>query len=231
MSELLWKYMEERLQQKGYLPVIGRHGPVITISREAGCSANQIAGLVLQQIKSTHHDKDKHGWRIINKEIVQLAAKELEVTPDKIQYVFKAEEKKLLDEMLAALSSRYYKSDTVIRKTIMKVIKSIIDDGFVIMVGRGGVAFTKGRVNAVNVMLHAPLEWRVDNICRKYGTEKKKAGEMVKITDHERKLLIEHFYGSKTDYTIYDAVFNASTLSAEQIAGTIFALVWEKQMI
>lgn len=231
MTELLWKYMEERLQQKGYLPVIQRHGPVVTISREYGCQANIIAGEVLKKIRQKVSKKESQWWRIVNKEVVQLAAKELEIPTDKIEYVFKAEEKKLFDEILEAFSTRYYKNDTTIRKTIMRVIRSIIDDGYVIMVGRGGVAFAREKDNAINIQLQAPREHRIKIISDKYKLNPLEAGALIDNTDKERRILIEHFFGKKTDPSIYDLIINTSTLSVEQVAGLIFYTMEEKNLI
>ncbi len=230
MSELLWKYMEERLQQKGYLPVNLRHGPVITLSREAGCAANPIARALLRLIQQERPAKEKQ-WKIVNKEIVHEAARELEISPDKISYVFKAEERKLLDEMLAALTSRYYKSDQRIRKTITGVIRRIIDDGYVIMVGRGGVAFTRGKTNTLNVFLQAPLEWRIRNVSEKYRIPYDKAAVMVAATDKERKLLTEHFQGKKVDPAIYDVIINVSSFSIEQTAELLYQMAKDKSLI
>jgi cytidylate kinase len=230
MPELLWKYMEQRLQEKGYLPVIQRHGPVITISREYGCQANLIAEELLKMILHKRSKDNKEGWRIINREIVQLAAKELEISTDRVESVLKAEQKKLLDEFLEALSTRYYKNDTTIRKTIMKVIRSFIEDGYVIMVGRGGVAFAKGKENAINIQLLAPKEHRIEIITERLKVKPEEAEKMIDHTDKERQLLLEHFFGKKPDQGIFDLIINTATFSPEQVASVIFHLMEEKRM-
>ncbi len=228
MIDPLWKYMEERLQQKGLLPVEHRHGPVVTISREFGCGANLIANELLVLIKNQTPKPQNLWWRLVNKEIVKTAAEELEVTPDKIEYVFKAQQRKMLDEMLAALSSKYYKNDTKVRKTIMKVIKSYIEDGYVVLVGRGGVTFTREKSNAVNIYLQAPKEWRIQKVVSRYEMTPEKASEMIDQHDKERKALLEYFYGAKTDTSLFDVVYNTKTWKLGQIAESIFLLMRQK---
>lgn len=231
MTELLWKYMEERLQQRGYLPAILRHGPVITISREAGCGGNALAFELFRLIRLRCSPAEKGNWRLINKEVVQLAARKLEIPPEKIEYVFKAQERKLFDEMLAAMSSRYYKSDAQIRKTVVRVIQTFIEDGYVIIVGRGGVAFTRGKQNAINIFLKAPLEHRIKVICEREALSPGKALEVIQERDKERRLLVEHFYGKKTDHTLYDIIINTASWDKDQIVNTILFLMEQKKMI
>jgi cytidylate kinase len=231
MNNLLIKYMEERLKEKGQIPGTRRPGPVVTISREAGCSANTIANLVVEMIPKKSHKENLPHWKVINKEIVHEAAKELDLPPDKIKYVFKAEDRKMLDEMISALSNRYYKSDYIIRKTIMGVIRHIIEDGYVVMVGRGGVAFTRETRNSLNIMLQAPIEWRTNVLCDLYKLEREKARADILHLDKERRLLVDHFYGIKTDLSIYDLVFNCSKFDTEQIAHIIYNAMEMKKMI
>ncbi|MHC1706360.1 MAG: AAA family ATPase [Bacteroidales bacterium] len=231
MPELLWKYMEERLQEKGYLPVTQRHGPVVTISREYGCQANLIAEELIKKIRQRYSKPENQWWRIINKEIVTLAARELEISSERVESVFKAEQKRLFDEILEALSTKYYKNDTTIRKTIMRVIRAIIDDGYVVMVGRGGVAFSKDKENAINIQLQAPLEQRIKVIRQKFNLNPKEAMAMIDHTDKERSLLIEHFFGKTIDSTIYDLIINTGTINIHQVAEIIFHLMEEKRMI
>lgn len=230
MNILLLKYMENRMSEKNgrKLP----HGPVITISREAGCSAGQIADKLLEKInQNLSGRKDQRLWKTINREVVESAARELHLDPSRISYVFRAEAKTLIDDVLAALASKYYKSDMVIRKTIIDIIKSMADEGYSIMVGRGAVAFTKGRKDSLNIMLQAPLDWRVDVISKKHGIKADEANKYVLQTDKERTLLLEHFYKKKTDNTIYDIIYNSESLSTDEIVNSIFNIARDKHIL
>lgn len=231
MQHLLSEYMEKRMQDKGVIPVNVRNGPVVTISREAGCSANLIASILLSKIDFKISSEPVEKWRIVNKEIVINAAKELDLPPERINYIFKAEDRKLMDEIIAALSSRYYKSDILIRKTIIRGIRSNIEDGYLILVGRGGVAFTRRHPAALNIMLHAPVEWRIQQLNLKYGLSPKEAEKQIIETDRERHLLVEHFYGSHIDHKIYDLLFNTSSFKPEEVAEAIFRIMLIKKMI
>ena len=84
----------------------------------------------------------KREWKWLNKQILEESAKALNVSPSKIKYIFQSQRKTMLDEIVGALSTRYYKSDKKMRNTIIEVIRSIAKKGDVIIVGRGGVAFS-----------------------------------------------------------------------------------------
>ena len=223
MNNLLLEYMEARVTEKSGIKQL--HGPVITISREAGCSAGLIAGKLQHCINNKlSAAKNSHLWRTINREVVEKAARELHLDPTKISYVFRAEAKTLIDDVLEALSTKYYKSDISIRKTIVDVIRSMSDEGYSIMVGRGAVAFTKGKKESLNVMLQAPIDWRIEVIRKKHLVSEREAENFIKQTDKERALLLEHFYKKKTDHTIYDVIFNCESFSVDQIVESIFYL-------
>jgi len=99
-------------------------GPYISISREFGCIANNIArklSIKLSTLKQNKGKKQKWNW--INKEILIESAKELELNPEKIEYVFLSQQKSAIDEFVSAMTKKYFKSDKAIRKTIICQLK------------------------------------------------------------------------------------------------------------
>jgi cytidylate kinase len=203
---------------------------VVTLSREAGCPGNLVAQKVYQLIQAQYASPKDNPWRVLNKEIVAEAAQALSTSPEKISYVFRAEDRKWLDEMIFAMSSRYHKSDVKVRKTIVTVIERVIDVGNVVLVGRGGVAFTRNHPNSLNIYLQAPPEWRLEKIREFKQLSHDKALEYMNNTDHDRKGLVNSFYGSETNSTIFDIVFNCASMDIDMLAGTIFYLMKNKQM-
>ena len=113
----------------------------------------------------------------------------------------------------------------------MRIIRSIIEDGYVIMVGRGGVAFSQYANISLNILLQAPIPWRLDRIREKRNLSQEAALKYMNETDRERRLLVDHFYGLKTDTTIYDIVINCSSFTAEEIADSIYRLLIIKKML
>ncbi len=226
----LTKYLSERVEED-YLKKT-QTGPVITFSRECGCPAKIIACKLAEGLtnKAVLKGKDIR-WKYVTKEIMAESARMLQVDPEKIKYVFAYEHKSLLDDVLAAQSNKYYKSDKKIRNTIAKVIRNMADEGNVIIVGRGGVAITHDIPDSLHIMLEAPLEWRAARISEKYNTSIQEAKRSAIDIDRKRKEFREYFEGKGSDYTRFDVTFNCMTLSIEEIVKTICKIAEIRKLI
>ena len=216
----LLKYMSDRLQED--CGKTKEPGPVVTISREYGCPAKRVAQKLTEELTRKMFVKGKDiEWRYITKEIMSESAKELGLDPSKIQYVFKYEQKGLLDDIIVAHSTKYYKSDRRIRNTVAKVIRNISCEGYVIIVGRGGVAITRDIPKSLHVHLEAPLEWRVLRTSAKHNISLEAAEQYALDIDRKRKQFREFFEGKNTDYTRFDITLNSMTLSIDETVNII----------
>lgn len=226
MSNILLKYMIERYEQKKGNVFHSDPGPVVTISSECGCSGKNLAKILLKEINKTYEKRDisKH-WKCISKEILSESARELNLHPSKIKHVFDHKQKSQIDEILAALSDRYYISDKKIRKTIFEVIRSFAYSGNVFIVGRGGVVITRDIPRSLHIKLMAPLEWRVQKIMKKMELSEEKAKEFVLDID-ERRADFKNFYAGKTlTDSIFDLIFNYKTTTDQEIAAVVLGIM------
>jgi len=65
-------------------------GPVVTIARDFGCPARKIAARLTNQLNQLKNSKSKNiRWRWISKEIMAESARELEMDPADIKYIFR----------------------------------------------------------------------------------------------------------------------------------------------
>jgi len=224
------KYFNEILhEQKTKLVEIG---PYISISRDFGCMANVIAQKLSAELTQRNKQKGtKKEWKWINKVILEEASKALELSPAKIEYVFQSQKKTIMDEVVSAMSARYYKSDKKIRKTIVEVIRSIVKTGHVIIVGRGGVAFKNDNPKSLHIKLIAPIEWRVDRISKNYQKTRQEALKYILEIDQERKFLIDSFMGFDTDDSVFDIIFNRQTMDDDVITSIIIQTLEQRKLI
>ena len=227
----LIKYMSNRLQEE--CGNKGQPGPVITISRLYGCPAKKIAQLLTEQLteKMIVKGYKKIQWKMITKEIMSESARELELDPSKIKYVFDYEQKSIIDDIFSAHLSKYYKSDRRIRNTVGRVIRNIACEGHAVIVGRGGVAITRDIPQSLHVYLEAPLEWRVLRASEKHSVSIEEAEKLTKDTDKKRKQFREYFEGKNTDYTQFDITLNCMTLSIEEIVKIILKTAEIRKLI
>jgi cytidylate kinase len=229
---ILQKYLEERHRDKKEDKDFGQPGPVITISREFGCSGKFLADKLAEQLSNQAHVPDKQGdWKVISKEILEHSARELELHPSQIEYVFKYEKKSAIDEILGALSSKYYKSDRKIKNTIKKVIHNIGVEGKSVILGRCGSAITRDIPRSFHLRLIAPLEWRTEVIAKRFNLDPKKAREYVLDIDKKRAQLRNEMAGETVDDTHYDLIINASRFSFDQMVEFIIQGLKVKKVI
>lgn len=231
MSNLLLKYIkrgiEEAQKDKQKQFVLK---PVITISREFGCPSHDIAKLLVEKInEGVQNPEDK--WKWVSKEILEQSALELNIDPSKIEYVFNNQQRSLADEIIAALSSKYYKSDKKIRTTIKEIIDAIAMQGNVVIVGRGGVAITREHPKSLHIRLDAPINWRITRTAQRHGLSDQAAKKKVVDTDKNRMALINDFLGYASDHTIFDVILNCKYLSEEEVVQTIISMAKHKKMI
>lgn len=234
MKNLLMKYMEERYRGEALPMAPPKSGPlpVVTISRETGCSGTTVAVKLVQRLNQVQPgQKDKKEWKVINKEVIELAARELELHPSILEPVFRGEKKSVLDEMVLSMSSKYYKSDRQIKKTITDVIRFYASQGNVVIVGRAGVVIARDYPRAVHIKLQAPVEWRRDVISKKQGISSAEAMKYVQETDKDREKLLADFKIKSSDPTYFDAVINCKSFTIDELVEVIYKLMEVKKLI
>lgn len=204
-------------------------GPVITIARQTGCPGKKVAQQ-LTDILNQRFQKNYKPWKWVGKEIFDEAAKELELPSDEVQKVFK-EKRSIVDEILSSQSQKFYKNDRTVRKTIGQVIRSMANDGNVIIVGRGGVALTRDMQRSLHIYLEAPLQWRAAVISEKQCCTQAEALKYVKEIDKRREQYREYYEGKNTDYTWFDLHFNCMTIKVEEIVETIVKMMEIRKLI
>lgn len=235
MSNLFFKYLDQRFHSKSEPTTqknkhIDSYGPLITISRQAGCSARDIADLLFKAINQNIH-KPSDKWKCVDKDIILDSAKKLDLPPRKIKYVFNSQKKSTMDEIVESLSSRYYKSDNLIRKTIIKVMKEFAETGNTIIIGRAGVALSQHVNRSLNIRLMAPKYWRIKHISKKHRITEEAAKKHINEIDHRRTELIEEFYGKKLEDSMFDVIFNCESITKDEIVNTCLNLMKVKGLI
>lgn len=215
-SNILLKYLEDRHKEPDSENEKPAPGPVITISRYFGCPANLCATDLADMLTEMDTESDEP-WKVISKEILEQAAKELGLTPEKIEYIFKFEKRSSIDDILEALSYKYYKSDRRIRNEVRDVVRTFGEKGRVIIVGRAGVAILRDIPNSLHVKLIAPLDFRVKGVSKRHKISYVAAKKLTLDMDKKRSQLRAEFAGKKMELVDYDLIFNCQTLKSEEI--------------
>jgi cytidylate kinase len=130
-----------------------------------------------------------------------------------------------MDEVIEALSSRYYKSDVKIRKTIAEVIRTIAASGSVVLIGRGSVALTQDIPGSLHIRLQAPEDWRVQKLMAKHGWSWEEALKVARDWDKRRNALIQEFANTRDTESLFHATFSCHKLDRDSIVDAILRLL------
>lgn len=226
IEDTLIKYMTSRLEKE--TPTEKEVGPVITLSREYGCYASHIATLLNERLTES---SKKVKWTVISNEILQEAAKSLEVNPEKISHLFGANEKQFLGDLVESFSSKKYVSDSSIKRAITAIVSSHAEQGNVIIVGRAGCVITKGIAKSLHVRINAPLDWRIRRIQERFSISEAAAKKQVADIDEKRNLFMSFFHGDKPETELFDMIFNRGKMSEDEIVNSIFNIALSRHFI
>jgi cytidylate kinase len=201
-------------------------GPIITISRQTGCDARQIAEYVVDNLNK------KMGiakWKLIDKDIIYNIAAELNTDALRVENYYKGIELSDVSEMIMAFSGNFI-SDMRVKKAIKDVVLAMCKEGFLVLVGRGGVSIAHEIKDSLHIRLVAPFYWRVENVMKKKNMDIEAAEEFVVDTDEKRFNLILTFLDKKPlniDY-LFDATINRNSFTLHEIAELITAMYEKK---
>lgn len=234
MNAVLKDYLERRLKptRKVHKPVKTMEGPVITISRDYGCPAKRIAGMLSSSLNRMEIQNDNIArWYWVGKEIMEESARELHLSPELVSEIAESEDKNIVEEILLTLANKYYPGDLKIKKTIGEIIQTYAAKGHVIIVGRGGGSICKDLKKAIHIKLTAPLAWRINDVSRRHGLSMDEAEKKIKTIDHQRELLRKFFSGENANSSSFDVTFNYMTCSEEEIIQSIIKMVEMRDML
>ncbi len=220
----LQKYLAEQYQRsiiKGKKP-----GPVITISREYGCSAKDVAEKLANRLNElTSKKDDKSTWKWINKEVFEGTAKALHLKTSRVLHVFDGEKKNFIEGLILSSSEKYYTSDQKIKKKIIEIVRSYAEQGFVIIIGLGGVSITRDIEKSIHIKLQAPFGWRVERMSKKLSMSVEEVSKCTRSIDKKRNILRDSFKPKSEIPELFDMTFNAMTLTPDEIVESIISLM------
>ncbi len=229
MDNLLLKYMNERIRTETK-KAVGLPGPVITVSRECGCSGRLFAERLTERINSKITNPTPK-WKWVNKEILCLASKELKLNPNQVKSLLKTEDRNFLDEIVSSFTVKYYAPDAKIKRAIKEVVRHIAIQGNVVIIGRGSEALTQDIQRSLHVKLYAPLSWKIETICSRNKISAEEAKKVVIETDKRRLKFVEDYLAKEPNKLVYDIDFNCAKFSQDEIIEIILKVAEIKSLL
>lgn len=229
MENILKIYFEKRYLEQESMKPCGP-GPIVTISREFGCPSKPIAQMLTNALNKRVIKPASPRWKYISKEVVEEAARKLDIKTVEMNYLISSGEKGLVEDLLTSFSPLYV-SSRKIKKILNDVIRTLALQGHLVFVGRGSVAILQGCPHVLHIRLQAPIDWRVQEMCASRGIKESEALKLMNETDKKRTALIELLLGRKFEQNLFDVVFNCNTFSKEDIVQSILRIMQVRKMI
>lgn len=178
---------------------------IITISREMGSGAYQIAAEVARKLKFTFVD---------DRRIIACAAK----------YGLSPEMFHMVDEKPPSYITAEDRKRAAALNTVELILLDFARKGNVILYGRGCQYLLKDCGNVLRLRIIADFEERVERFAEREWIDPDLARSMTRLSDHQRAGFV-HFYFDRAwdDPLGYDITFNTSRLSAESVVESIVA--------
>ena len=167
---------------------------IVTIEREYGCGAAEIARKLASQL----------GWKLWDRELTQEIARVANVDPssvsmceERVDTAFQRLVKVFWRgsyERSANLEHQPFGPDTMV-EVGEQVMKEIAEKGECVIVGRGAPYFLRERPDVFHVFLYAPRAEKLRRI-QNMGRNLHDAEDLVDTVDRERILFVKHYFGA-----------------------------------
>ena len=181
----------------------------ITIEREFGCGASEIASLVAGRL----------GWSLWDERLTQEIARLTESTPEAVERrewrtdpvvyrVFKDFLRGAFEGGLPPTSRLHLLDARRIAAVSEIAVKAALSSGPSVIVGRGSQFFLRNRKDVFHVFLYASRDYKIRKLISTGATEDK-AIEQIDTTDKARAAFVRDYLGLKwPEPHLYHAMFN-----------------------
>lgn len=185
---------------------------IITISREMGTGAYQIASEVAQKLKYTLIDGPR----------IKALATKYGLTPDMLQ---------LVDEKPPSYVTAEDRKRAAALNSIELIILDLARKGNVVIYGRGAQDMLTECKNVLRLRFIGDFEERVERFAEREWIDPDMARSLIRRSDHQRGGFI-HFYFDRDwqNPSNYDLIFNTSRLSENTVVDCIIAATKEPSL-
>lgn len=187
-----------------------RSRPVITIARETGTNATEIAAKVAERLNEL--DPGDQPWVAYDRELVEKVAEENKLEDHLVEKLDEHDENFLMQFFRGLVGG----STPSIAMRTARTMRGLAKVGRAVIVGRGGQVVLHAQPHVLHVRLTAPLDWRIEQWARGNGLDAAAAREQVLRLDGERRHYVKtHFHRDPESLDLYDLVVNVAGLEPD----------------
>jgi len=199
---------------------------LITISREYGAGGSELAALLGERL----------GWAVLDHALVERVADRLrldartvrtldEHPPSLFARIASALLMSRTDVPLAVDTDEYLSPDAVAEASRAAIVEAASTPPLII-VGHGGQSIFQDRPGTLHLRLGAPLQPRVERICRRQPCNPEKATAEVHRMDADRAAYVRRYHQRDwRDPLLYDLEINTGRVTIEEAAEIVVGLI------
>ena len=192
--------------------------PFVTISREFGCDAADVAQQLVALLNVRF--KPVHPWVAYDKELLDKVASELHLRRDLVD----ALDGRRRDEMSELFDTilNHKVDDALMFRKLAEVIRSLAVHGHSVLIGRGSYLLTQDLKTGTHVRLVAPRDFRIHDFAHRSDLSPQEAAKQVANGEKERERYIRTACVQDPTHSHYhDLIIDRSRFNTTQIAEII----------
>lgn len=194
----------------------------ITISREYGSGGGEVALHLAQRL----------GWKLIDHQILVHVAQQLNISVDEAtEYDEKGESPiahiltslQAIQPAFVATAPMVQAVDAVAYyEALCQTVTSAVDEGHVVIVGRGSQVLLANRRDVLHTRIVAPLEQRIAYVMQREELDAAAARTRIEVKEQDRIRYLRSQHHEQPDNAhLYDLILNAAVLSLDNIVDLI----------
>ena len=202
--------------------------PFITISREYGCGASEVAAALAEELNK-HEGTD--AWQAYDKEVLNKIIENHNVS-EKLLETIDTRRREEISEFWRSVITDYPPQVSVYQK-LTRTVRTLAIHGHSIIVGRAGVIITRNMRYGVHMRFVAPLSYRIQKIMEtKKIKDRLEAERFVEKMDRERHdFMTQYLKFDARNATSYDVTINVARVSTKEIAQIVLCILRSKGFI
>jgi CMP/dCMP kinase len=192
----------------------GESVDLITISREFGAGGSDLARGLGARLQ----------WPVADRDLVHEVASRLRLDPRHVEPVDECTcswfTRLVSSALLMSPPEQHLDVDShvvvhadAVAEAARAAILARVQSPPLIVVGHGAQCLLRGRPGTLHVRLVAPMEQRVDRICRRETCDRVAAAQVARRMDYVRRAYVRrHYHADLRDPLLYDVQLNTGTI-------------------
>lgn len=188
----------------------------VTISRQAGCGAQEIAGKLAVLLQSRGPD-NRCPWTVYDRDLMGKVLEDHRL-PKYLATYLPEDRKPVMEDALEDFFGLHPPQSTILKHTA-ETILGLAEVGNAILIGRGANIITAQVPRVLHVRLVAPLDVRIEHAHQIYGLPPLEARNFCLREDLGRERYVyRHFSADINDPLLYHLVLNTALMSFDTAA-------------